>query len=207
MTRRRKKRGGGSLGVMAVVIALIIGVLTVVGQYEHGVQVADEAAASSSAAALAKKQAFIEDLAPYAQTLKTNYGVLPSITLAQAIIESNWGTSALAAKYHNLFGVKATSSQAGQEMTTQEYVNGTWKTVTARFRSYSNNYSSMREHAQLLAQGTTWNANQYASVMKATNYKDAANALQKSGYATDPGYAAKLIRVVEQYHLAKYDGE
>jgi flagellum-specific peptidoglycan hydrolase FlgJ len=191
---------------MAVVIALMVGVVTVVGQYEHGVQVADEAAASSRAATLAKKNAFIAHLAPYAQTLKVNYGVLPSITIAQAILESNWGTSTLAAKYHNLFGVKAKSNQAGQELTTQEYENGKWVTVTARFRSYTDDYASMREHAQLLAHGTTWNAHQYVSVIRARDYQAAATALQKSGYATDPQYAQKIIRVVEQYHLEKYDG-
>lgn len=207
MARRRRGRGHNPAyaGIIAVVITLMVGVVTVVSQYEHGVQVADESAASSRAAVLAKKKAFIAHLAPYAQTLKVNYGVLPSITIAQAILESNWGTSALATKCHNLFGVKATTSKAGVEMTTQEYENGQWETVTARFRNYTDDYSSMREHAQLLAKGTTWNSQQYVKVMQAKNYKEAAAALQSSGYATDPSYASKIIRVVEQYHLAQYD--
>lgn len=203
--RSRRGRNPAYVGIVAVVIALTVGVVTVVGQYEHGVQVADEAAASSRAATLAKKKAFIAHLAPYARTLKVNYGVLPSITIAQAILESNWGTSDLAAKYHNLFGVKATKTQAGQEMTTQEYVNGKWKVVTARFRSYSDDYASMRDHAQLLAHGTTWNQRQYAQVIAARDYKTAASALQSSGYATDPGYAQKIIQVVEKYDLDNYD--
>lgn len=203
--RRRKRRSAVPLGVIALIMALVIGFLTVMAQYEHVQNVQEESARSASSAAMAKKQAFVHRLAPYAQTLHANYGVLPSITLAQAILESDWGKSTLASEYHNLFGVKADANQAGRSLTTSEYVNGQWKTVTARFRVYSDDYASMREHAVLLYQGTSWNRGQYAAVIKATDYKTAAKALQTAGYATDPDYASKLIAIVQKYGLADYD--
>ena len=58
---------------------------------------------------------------------------------------------------------------------------------------------------KLLAQGTTWNPQQYQHVVAATNYKTAAAALQQDGYATDPTYAQKLINVIETYKLNQYD--
>lgn len=203
--KKKKRRYALPLGIIALVFALIFGFVTVLAQYEHVQNVRQEQAASSSLATLAQKQAFIKRLAPYAQTLHTDYGVLPSVTLAQAILESNWGTSKLSRDYHNLFGVKAASNESGQELTTSEWENGQWKTVTARFRVYTNDYASMRDHALLLAHGTSWNAKQYQAVIAATDYQTAAKALQTSGYATDPNYASKLIRIIQKYQLNKYD--
>ncbi|MCI1284379.1 MAG: glycoside hydrolase family 73 protein [Lacticaseibacillus songhuajiangensis] len=203
--KRRKKRNPVPIGLLALIVALVVGFMTVMVQYEHVQNVQEEAARSSSSAAMAKKQAFVHRLAPYAQTLYANYGVLPSITLAQAILESNWGNSTLASQYHNLFGVKADANQSGRNLTTSEYVNGQWQTVTARFRVYSDDYASMREHAILLYQGTSWNRGQYAAVVKAADYETAAKALQSSGYATDPDYASKLIAIIKKYQLSDYD--
>ncbi|WP_155286473.1 glycoside hydrolase family 73 protein [Lacticaseibacillus zhaodongensis] len=204
--RKKGRHYALPLGVIALLFALIFGFITVVAQYEHVQNVQQEQAASASSAALAQKQAFIQRLAPYAQTLRVDYGVLPSITLAQAILESDWGTSKLSSDYHNLFGVKASSSQPGQELTTREWVNGQWKTVTARFRVYSDDYASMRDHALLLDNGTSWNTHQYQTVIAASDYQTAARALQTSGYATDPNYASKLIAIIQKYQLNKYDG-
>lgn len=201
----RKKRRRSPGGIVVLFLALMLGLGVVVVQYERVQTQQEESRSAAAAAAAAHKQAFINRLAPYAQTLRANYGVLPSITLAQAILESNWGDSTLASEHHNLFGVKAGPQEAGEDMTTQEYVDGAWLTVTGRFKVYSSDYASMRDHAQLLYHGTSWNSQQYASVIAATDYKTAARALQTSGYATDPDYANKLIAVVEKYGLQQYD--
>ncbi|WP_225420438.1 glycoside hydrolase family 73 protein [Lapidilactobacillus bayanensis] len=153
----------------------------------------------------AEKQAFIDKVAPEAVKLQAAYQVLPSITIAQAILESDWGRSQLTAKYNNLFGVKGDKANNTKEMTTQEYLNGDWKTVTARFRVYASYEDSLLEHAELFHKGTTWNANQYANFLAAKTYQDAAKALETDGYATDPGYAEKLTELIKQYHLDAYD--
>lgn len=203
--RRRRRKLNIPAGVLALIAALVVGLVAVVGQYEH-VQDAREASISeSNAASLQRKQAFIHRLVPYAKTLYVNYGVLPSITISQAILESDWGNSKLASDYHNLFGVKASTAESGRELTTQEFVNGQWQTVTGRFRVYSDDYASMRDHALLLAHGTSWNHNQYATVIAARDYQTAARALQTSGYATDPGYTSKLIAIIQKYKLNQYD--
>ncbi|KRN81888.1 N-acetylmuramidase [Pediococcus ethanolidurans] len=150
-------------------------------------------------------QKFIKTIAPYAQTMHTKYGVLPSITIAQAILESDWGTSQLSRDYNNYFGIKGTIYQTTKEMKTQEFVNGKWITVTARFRVYNSWKDSVKDHTLLFVNGTNWNKNQYQSVRTATDYKTAAKALYTAGYATDPGYPAKLINLIQTYDLEKYD--
>lgn len=149
---------------------------------------------------------FINKLAPQAQRLQGQYNILPSITLAQAILESDWGTSKLASKYYNLFGVKAQDGSTNSVyLNTQEFVNGRYVTVKARFQVYQNWNESLADHAKLLAYGTKWNSQQYKDVVSATNYLQAADGLQQDGYATDPTYTKKLISLIRQYILYQYD--
>lgn len=148
---------------------------------------------------------FIEQLAPEAQRLQQQYHVPASITLAQAVLESNFGQSELSAKYHNLFGVKAEVWQPHVTLETKEYNNGEWQTIKARFRVYRSWNASLKDHAKLIAQGTSDNAKRYEDVIKTDNYYEAAQALQNGGYATDPKYAEKLINVIETYQLNRYD--
>ncbi|MSE21536.1 mannosyl-glycoprotein endo-beta-N-acetylglucosamidase, partial [Lactobacillus parabuchneri] len=149
---------------------------------------------------------FINKLAPQAQRLQGQYNILPSITLAQAILESDWGTSKLASKYYNLFGVKAQDGSTNSVyLNTQEFVNGRYVTVKARFQVYQNWNESLADHAKLLAYGTKWNSQQYKDVVSATNYLQAADGLQQDGYATDPTYTKKLISLIRQYKLYQYD--
>jgi mannosyl-glycoprotein endo-beta-N-acetylglucosaminidase len=148
---------------------------------------------------------FIREIAPFAQIAQRNYHILPSITLAQACLESNFGQSLLASKYHNLFGIKAYGDVPTINLDTQEYENNQWITISGQFRVYPNDEQSVMGHSRLIANGTTWNPDQYVTVLAATDYKVAANALQTSGYATDPGYANKLIQMIQTYHLDAYD--
>lgn len=149
--------------------------------------------------------AFIKRLAPYAQTLQAQYQVLPSITLAQAILESDWGNSTLAKDYHNLFGIKDDDPANSRLLKTQEYQDGKWVTVEARFRVYPSDQASMKAHALLLVNGPRWNPHLYDRVRQATDFATAAKALQSAGYATDPTYADKLIRLIKTYDLSRYD--
>jgi flagellum-specific peptidoglycan hydrolase FlgJ len=127
---------------------------------------------------------------------------LASITLSQAILESDWGKSTNATENNNLFGVKSAS---GRLMTTQEYYDGAYHTVKRRFAVYDSWHASLVDHAKKLAYGTTWDSQHYAAVIKATDYQTAAQALQTAGYATDPSYAQKLINIIQKYDLQRYD--
>ena len=90
-------------------------------------------------------------------------------------------------------------------METQEFVNDEWVTVTADFRVFASNAAALEAHSLLLVNGTTWNPKQYEAVLLAADYKAAATALQTSGYATDPGYAQKIIEIIETSKLTQYD--
>ena len=151
------------------------------------------------------EQEFIVQTAKYAVSLKETYGILPSISIAQAILESDWGRSELSVENNNFYGIKGDNPDKTVMMNTKEFVNGEWIEIKAPFRKYDSWQESMDEHARLIVYGTTWNENQYAGVLAATNYKDAAYALEKSGYATDPDYPGKLIRLIEEYKLNQYD--
>ncbi|MBC1493433.1 GW domain-containing glycosaminoglycan-binding protein [Listeria booriae] len=151
------------------------------------------------------QQEFINLLAAHAQEIQDQKGILTSITLAQAILESNWGESKLATEGRNLFGIKGEYQKDSVTMPTQEFENNEWITIDAAFRKYPTWFESLDDHAALFLKGTSWDKTKYQGVIKAKDYKTAANALQKAGYATDPGYAEKLIELIEQRNLQAYD--
>lgn len=152
-----------------------------------------------------ERNQFVKKIAPYAVELGKEYGVLPSITIAQAILESDWGTSSLASQYNNYFGIKGDDPSNTKVLQTKEYTNGQWITINGRFRVYSDFRESMKDHTKLLVNGTTWNSQQYKQVLQSKDYIEAAVALQSDGYATDPGYTTKIIRIIQKYNLKKYD--
>ncbi|KPG69606.1 MULTISPECIES: glycoside hydrolase family 73 protein [unclassified Enterococcus] len=151
------------------------------------------------------QQAFIDYLAPHAEELQKGYGILPSIILGQAILESDWGKSTLASEYHNLFGIKSFGHSKKVTLDTQEFYNGEWVTIQGDFRVYDSWEESMDDHTMLFVNGVDWNPALYEHVLTATDYQTAAQALQDAGYATDPDYAAKIISVIETYQLDRFD--
>lgn len=148
---------------------------------------------------------FVDELAPHAQELQSQYGVFPSIIIGQAILESDWGNSKLASEYNNLFGIKASEGQEKVTLETKEFVNEKWITIQGDFRVYASWKESMDDHTQLFVHGVTWNPGKYTGVLQAQDYKQAAQALQDAGYATDPNYAQKIIKVIEENQLNQYD--
>ena len=151
------------------------------------------------------REEFVKTLAPHAKELQEGYGILPSIILGQAILESDWGQSELASKYNNLFGIKAYGNQKKIKLDTQEFVNEQWITIKGDFRVYDSWEASMDDHTLLFVNGVTWNPQKYEAVLTASNYQEAAEALQAAGYATDPTYAAKIKAVIEENSLYQYD--
>ena len=134
-------------------------------------------------------------------------GILPSITAAQAILESGWGSSQLAkAPNNNLFGIKDSEDWHGAIVTvpTQEYLNGDYITVNAAFRKYASWNDSVVDHAKFFT-STEWRKDNYRKVVNETDYRIAAQELKNAGYATDPNYPGKLIRLIEAYKLYEWD--
>ena len=134
-------------------------------------------------------------------------GVLPSITAAQAILESGWGSSELAkAPNNNLFGIKDSEDWNGEIVTvpTQEYVNGDYIKINAAFRKYTSWNDSVVDHAKFFT-STEWRKNNYRKVVNETDYRIAAQELKNAGYATDPSYAGKLNSLIEAYKLYEWD--
>jgi flagellum-specific peptidoglycan hydrolase FlgJ len=146
------------------------------------------------------QHAFISLVAPGAVAAQQRDGVPASVTIAQAIEESAWGQSSLAATYHNLFGIKGTGPAGSVTLPTQEYENGSWVTVDAQFAVYHNDAESIAGHTELLA-----TSGYYVRAMADRAYPDAfANDLT-GVYATDPDYGANLIALMKLYNLYQYD--
>lgn len=143
---------------------------------------------------------FIESIKGYAIDLYNEYGILPSITISQAVLESGGGTSGLASGANNLFGIKGTGSAGSVSMKTKEYNNGAFYSTNANFASYSSVADSIAAYGALI--GTK---ERYSGVRAADNYSDALTALGSSGYATDPTYTTKLKSIIEDNNLALYD--
>lgn len=150
------------------------------------------------------KNDFISTLAACAISDMPQTGIPASLTIAQAILESNWGSSGLAQQANNLFGIKGKGPAGSVDMPTTEYVKGKPVKVAASFRKYHSWTESITDHSELLLKGTRDNPTRYHGVLHA-DYKKAVEAVWKGGYATDPEYPAKLIRIIETYQLMQYD--
>jgi flagellum-specific peptidoglycan hydrolase FlgJ len=150
-----------------------------------------------------KRQEFINEVAKYAKEDYQRSKVLPSLTIAQAILESGWGQSGLTKQTNNLFGIKAFSSWKGDKKVfrTREVYNGKETYVDAAFRAYPTFEGSVKDHNDLLMKP------RYKKVVATTDYKVAANEIRLAGYATDPEYTKLLIRLIEQFDLHEYDKE
>lgn len=160
---------------------------------------------ASISPATSTQQAFINEIAPHAEVVQKKHGILASITISQAILESNWGKSELAQKGKNLFGIKGSYKGNTVVMATKEHNGVSYVGTKASFKAYPTWYESLNDHAILFAHGPSWNKDLYKGLMNQTNYRAAAKALDYTGYSTDPNYSAKLIEVIEKFNLAQYD--
>lgn len=146
------------------------------------------------------KQKFINSIKNGAIEGYKKHKILPSLTIAQAILETGWGKSSIG---NNLFGIKANASWKGkiQTVKTHEYVNGKKIYVDANFRDYNSIEESLEDRFKLLSNS------RYEKVVQAKDYKESANEIYKAGYATDPNYPKKLIQIIEQNKLYLLDEE
>lgn len=123
-------------------------------------------------------------------------GVPASITLAQGLLESRYGLSELAVKGNNHFGIKCHNNWTGKKIYYDDDAKGEC------FRKYPSPEQSYRDHSDFLRYRDRY---KFLFDYKTTDYKSWANGLKKAGYATDPSYASKLIRIIEDYRLYEYD--
>lgn len=129
-------------------------------------------------------------------------GIPASITLAQGMLESNWGRSELSIKANNHFGIKCGNNWTGNTMhwTDDEYENN--QLVESCFRSYGYAEESFYDHSQFITSKSRY---QTLFSYDITDYQSWSKGLQDAGYATDPNYSQKLIQIIEKYGLYEYD--
>lgn len=142
------------------------------------------------------QQKYIETYADVAVQEMYRSGVPASITLAQGMLESGNGRSTLAVKANNHFGIKCHNGWKGGRVYHDDDAKGEC------FRKYGHAYESYRDHSDFLRYRDRY---KFLFDLKSTDYKGWAYGLKKAGYATDPGYATKLIKLIEEYKLYEYD--
>ncbi|MFQ8688391.1 MAG: glucosaminidase domain-containing protein [Blautia sp.] len=151
------------------------------------------------------KQEFITRIAGYVQKYAPQYGIrCCSAVIAQAILESDWGESRLAAQYHNYFGLKCGTKWTGASVnmaTQEEYRPGSLITIKDNFRAYSNMEEGVKGYFEFI---------QLARYQNLRGIKDPETYLETikaDGYATSSSYVASTMAVINQYNLTQYDKE
>lgn len=153
----------------------------------------------SDAVAQAKRAVCDNYIARYAKTAKEEaelFNIPASITLAQGLLESNAGESALARKENNHFGIKCRAKCLGCRC-----ANYTDDDRYDMFRIFESSWESFREHSKLLTGGRY----KHLTKLDRSDYKNWARGLKAAGYATDKKYAEKLITIIEFFDLQKFD--
>lgn len=139
---------------------------------------------------------YVEKYAPLAVQQMKEHKIPASITLAQGILESGAGQSDLARKSNNHFGIKCGSGWRGRTVRHDD------DAPRECFRAYNDPVDSYEDHSLFLKRGARY---AFLFDLKLTDYKAWARGLKKAGYATDPSYANRLITIIEDNDLYKYD--
>lgn len=159
---------------------------------------------------------FIKKVGEIARKDMIYTGILASVTIAQAILESGYGTTELAKNACNFFGMKCTLSgntwtstwngvSKYTKKTAEQKPDGTVYYVTADFRKYPSLESSVRDHSLYLLGARKGSAYRYEGIKGERNYKKAIQIIKDGGYATDVKYVDKVCNIIERYDLTQYD--
>ncbi|ETO40746.1 putative phage protein [Fructilactobacillus florum 8D] len=148
------------------------------------------------------QQDFINQIKPGAIKGWKQSGVLPSIAISQAIIESGWGKSGLASQYHNLFGIKGSYNGQSVSLPTQEFQGGGYVSINDSFRAYPDWSTSIQDYGAFLKGNS-----RYSNLLGIRDYTQVAQLLHQDGYATSPEYAQTLISCIQRYGLQQIDQE
>ena len=150
------------------------------------------------------KEAFIQKVAEKVSKYAPLYGIsVHSPIIAQAIIESGWGKSGLASKYHNYFGLKCGSSWKGKSVnmaTKEEYKVGTMTNIRDNFRVFDDFDDGIRGYFEFT------NTSRYANLKGVKNPEEYVRRLKADGYATSSKYVDNIMRVIRDNKLTRFDG-
>lgn len=150
-------------------------------------------------------QEFIQEVAKYVRKYAAGYGVMVhSPVIAQAILESGWGKSTLAAKYHNYFGMKCGSKWTGASVnlsTKEEYTPGTLTAIRDNFRVYGSMEEGIRGYFEFIQ------LSRYQNLKGITDPRTYLETIKADGYATSSAYVQNNMNLIEQYNLTQYDGK
>lgn len=188
---------------------IVVGTTACVGLYVSPVDQLLSANFSVVEASTAATQ-FLRNIIPAAQNVARGKDIYASVMIAQAALESGWGTSALSkAPNHNLFGVKGSYNGQSVNMQTLEDSGGqNYYSIQADFRKYPSYQESLEDYADKIVNGISGAPLFYSGAWKSkTNSYQDATAYLTGRYATDTAYGAKLNRIIEQFGLTKYDTE
>lgn len=162
------------------------------------------------------KSRFIKTMGPIARANYQRTGVLASVTMAQAILESGWGQSALAENGNNLFGMKISLSGNNwsgsawdgvnyYKKKTYEYSSRGRYTITAKFRKYSCIEDSVEDHSAYLKNAKNGSRKRYSGLTSTKSYKKQLQIIKRGGYATSGSYVNDLCKIIKKYKLTKWD--
>ena len=147
---------------------------------------------------------FIEQIAKCVKKYAYLYGIeVHSPIIAQAILESGWGKSSLASKYHNYFGLKCGSSWKGKSVnmaTKEEYKVGTLTNIRDNFRVYDSMEAGVKGYFDFI------NTSRYANLKGVKSPEEYVRRIKADGYATSSKYVDNIMRVIRDNKLTRFDG-
>lgn len=161
---------------------------------------------------------FVEKIGPLASEDMAASGILASITVAQACLESGYGSTELAVNANNLFGMKCSLSgntwdsvwdgvSKYTKKTNEQKLDGTVYIITADFRKYPDILTSIKDHSCYLNGAMNGSRRRYEGLSGEKDYRKAAELIKAGGYATDIAYVDKLCSLIERWNLTQYDKE
>lgn len=161
-------------------------------------------AANTSFAAAKPKNDYISRHLDIALMEKARSGIPVAVTIAQGIYESAWGESRLATEAQNHFGIKCGKDWYGPSFSHEDDdVDSTGAIIKSCFRKYESTEHSYIDHTDFLMSRPRY---EFLFGYADSDYRSWAHGLKKAGYATNPEYAYRLIKIIEDYELYKYDG-
>lgn len=175
------------------------------------------AGSATEAKPMTDQEIFISEIGALAKADMAKTGVLASVTIAQAILESGWGKSELALNAKNLFGMKCSLSgntwpgstwdgKSAYNISTGEYYSGTYATVRRDFRKYGSWADSVADHGAYLTGAMNGSKLRFNGLKGQKDYRKAVQIIKDGGYATSPTYTTNLCTIIEKYNLTLYDG-
>lgn len=148
------------------------------------------------------REQFVDHIGGLIQKEAWQRGYLyPSAVIAQACLESAYGTSQLSAKYHNFFGLKCGSAWRGASVNlkTGEFIAGRNIVIRDNFRAFPDDESGVQGYFDFIS------TPRYAPLKEATGPEDYLNKIKAAGYATAPNYVPANMAVVNKYNLTRFD--